>query len=133
MPSYLVYALAENFPCELRYADAVCKLELTRGGVDGKWVLRARKCLPPTFCEITSSRFGLRALQTTLRSGFVVEEGSTAAKLLDRMVHERFATSATPIAATCTDCAAVSEAWIWEIPRWYKVRYFATVWDRASG
>lgn len=92
MPSYYVYALVENFPHELRYANAVCKLEMVRGEFDSQWVLRARKFVPPTFCEITSSRFGYRALQTTLRSGFVVQDGTPAAKLLDRLVKEGFAT-----------------------------------------
>jgi len=92
MAGHYVYALAENFPRELRYANAVCKFEMVRGDLDGKWVLRARKFVPPTFCEITSSRFGHRALQATLRSGFVVSADTPAAKLLDRLVQEGFAT-----------------------------------------
>src|SRR5947207_518128 len=92
MPSYSVYALAENFPRELNYPNAVCKLELVRGEHNGQWVLRAHKIVPSTFCEITSSRFGYRALQAELRRGFVVQEGTPAAKLLDRLVQEGFAT-----------------------------------------
>lgn len=41
-----MYALAENFPHELRYPNAVCKLEMVRGEHDGQWVLRARKGRP---------------------------------------------------------------------------------------
>lgn len=92
MPGHYVYQLAENFPRELRYANAVCKLELVRGDLDGQWVLRARKFVPPTFCEITSSRFGHRALLATLRSGFLVPAGTPTEKLLDRLVKDGFAT-----------------------------------------
>ena len=82
MPSYCVYQLAENFPRELRYGDVVCKLELVRGELDGEWVFRARKITPQTLCPITRSRFGARALQAELRRGFLVEDGTAAAKLL---------------------------------------------------
>ena len=92
MASHYVYQLAKNFPRELKYANAVCKLELVRGDMEGKWVFRARKSVPPTYCEIISSRFGARALQTTLRNGFLVQEGTPAAKLLDRLVKDGFAT-----------------------------------------
>jgi hypothetical protein len=88
MPLYSVYALRENFPRELKYRSAVCRLELARGSIDGEWVLRARKIVPSSYCEITSSRFGRYALQTILRSGFVVQEGTAAAKILDRLVQD---------------------------------------------
>lgn len=70
----------------------VCKLELVRGEHDGEWVFRARKIVPPTFCTIASSRYGARALQAELRRGFLVEDWTAAAKLLDRLVNEGFAT-----------------------------------------
>jgi hypothetical protein len=92
MAGHYVYQLAEDFPRELRYANAVCKFEMVRGDYDGQWVLRARKFVPPTFCEITSSRFGHRALQATLRSGFLVAADTPAAKPLDRLVQKGFAT-----------------------------------------
>lgn len=40
MPLYSVYVLRQNFPRELRYRSAVCRLELARGDSDGEWVLR---------------------------------------------------------------------------------------------
>jgi hypothetical protein len=48
-------------------------------------VSRARKFVRPTFCEITSSRFGRRALLATLRSGFLVEDGTPAVTPARRM------------------------------------------------
>ena len=91
MPSYSIYLLEEDFPRELRYADAVCRLEVVRGPHDGQWIFRARKYIPPTDCDITSTRFGHRALLTTLRSGFAVADDTPAAKVLDRLVQEGFA------------------------------------------
>lgn len=46
MPSNSVYQLVENFPHELRYANAVCELEMVRGEPDGQWVLRAANASP---------------------------------------------------------------------------------------
>jgi hypothetical protein len=95
MAMYSVYALARDFPRELRYANSVIRLELARGEALDQWVLRAKKVTPPTFCQITDSRFGRYALETTLRSGFVIQDGTPAAKLLDRLVTEGFATKRT--------------------------------------
>jgi hypothetical protein len=91
MPSHSVYALAENFPRELKYADAICRLEVVRGQFEGQWILRARKIVAPTDCNITSTRFGRNALMTILRNGFVIEDGTPASKVLDRLVHDGFA------------------------------------------
>jgi hypothetical protein len=83
-------------PVTLFHLAFLCDLNLPRSqsglASDGQGMLRARKFVPPTFCEITSSRFGHRALLATLRSGFLVEACTPAAKLLDRLVQEGFAT-----------------------------------------
>jgi hypothetical protein len=92
MPTFCVYALSRDFPRELPYKDGIVRLELVRGETADGWMLRAKKVVEPTICPIVCSRFGRYALETTLRSGFVVEEGTPAAKLLDRLVQDGFAT-----------------------------------------
>ena len=51
MPGHSVYALAPNFPRELRYHDGTGQLELTRGEIADEWVLRAKKVIAPKYCE----------------------------------------------------------------------------------
>ena len=91
MALFNVYSLTSNFPRELKYRGAVCRLEIAPGKVRDEWVLRAKKVVPSTFCDIAKSRYGRLALNTTLRNGFAVEVGSPAAKILDRLVAEGFA------------------------------------------
>lgn len=91
MASFSVYALARDFPRELPYKDGLVRLELVRGDVADEWVLRAKKLVEPTLCPIVSSRFGRYALETTLCSGFVIQDDTAAAKVLDRLVQEGYA------------------------------------------
>jgi hypothetical protein len=93
MARHYVYALRENFPRELRYANAVWKFEMVRRDLDGQWVLHPRKSMPPNSCAITSSRSGHRALQARLRRGFVASADALAARLLDPLSQGGFATS----------------------------------------
>jgi hypothetical protein len=92
MPLFSVYELAKNYPRKIHYASAVCELELVRGANEKEWIFRAKKVAPPRFCEITKTRYGRYALETVLRQGFVVEDGTPAARILDRLVREGHAT-----------------------------------------
>lgn len=67
------------------------RLELVRGEIRDEWLLRAKKVVFPKYCQIVSSRFGRYALESTLRSGFAIQDGTPEAKLLDRLVEEGYA------------------------------------------
>jgi hypothetical protein len=89
---FSVYALRPDFPRRLEYRDGACFLELVPGPLAEAWTFRARKVPATTVCAITSSPYGRLALETVLRQGFVVQQGTAAARLLDRLVRERCAT-----------------------------------------
>jgi hypothetical protein len=92
VPQFSVYALRPDFPRRLQYRDGNCFLELVPGPLGEAWTFRARKVPATTTCAITSSPYGRLALETVLRQGFVVEKGTPAARLLDRLVRDGCAT-----------------------------------------
>ena len=47
--------------------------------------------MAPSTCPIVKRRVGRYALETTLRTGFVIEEGMPDAKLFDRHVQDDYA------------------------------------------
>jgi hypothetical protein len=86
-----VYVLRQEFPRRLRFRDAICVLEFAAGSFPGESVFRARNLTRPGVCEITSSRFGEFALAAILHRGFVVEDSTPAARLMDRLVERGYA------------------------------------------
>ena len=93
MPWYSEYHVRKDFPRRLRYRGATCYLELVRSAqIDSEWVFRVRKVPDQSLCEIASSRLGRYGLETDMQQGLIVEEGTPAAKILDRLVREGFAT-----------------------------------------
>lgn len=94
MPFHVRYVLRRDFPRKLSYRGGVVALEIVRSGPreDNRWLLQAKKIVPPETCLITESRFGRYGFETILfNEGFVLDDSSPAAKIMARLEREGFA------------------------------------------
>lgn len=100
MGAHRHYVLGLRFPDRLVYPSAAVALEIVRhqwsGRGDTRWVFRARKLIhgPESTCVIVSSPVDRRRLEWILHhEGFLLEEGTPPATIMQRLVHEGYATT----------------------------------------
>jgi hypothetical protein len=96
MPSCSRYVLRRDFPRRLVYRQAALALEVVKQplGRDAAWILPAKKVVRPETCVIATSRYGRFGFDAMMfQEGLVLENGTAAARIMERLVRDGFAVS----------------------------------------